>query len=65
MTNAELLNTNSRDQKKFKKQTKRTNAIEISENTQEKIEYLQNLCGNSGKHKTLRCKTGMLTFILI
>ena len=49
MTNAELLNTNSRDQKKFKKQTKRTNAIEISENTQEKIEYLQNLCGNSGK----------------
>lgn len=40
MTNAELLNTNSRDQKKIKKQTKRTNAIEISENTQEKNRIL-------------------------
>ena len=39
MTNAELLNTNSRP-KKIKKQTKRTNAIEISENTQEKNRIL-------------------------
>lgn len=52
--------------KKIKKQTKRTNAIEISENTQEKKQNTYKICAaTQEKHKTLRCKTGMLTFILI
>lgn len=40
-----------RQAKRLKQQTKCTNAIETSENIQEekKIEYLQDLYGNSGK----------------
>ena len=50
MTNAELLNTNSRDQKKNKKTNKMYKCDRNKRKyTRKKIEYLQNLCGNSGK----------------
>lgn len=49
MTNAELLNTNSRDQKKSKNKQNVQMRQKLAKIHKKKIEYLQNLCGNSGK----------------